>query len=67
MVCKFIPTTHAKHRMIERGISREETTEAILKGAKKKKGNKIFALMRKIEVVFYQQPCNYRIITIYWR
>ena len=67
MVCKFIPTTHAKHRMIERGNSREEATEAILKGAKKKKGNKIFALLRKIEVVYYQKPCNYRIITIYWR
>jgi hypothetical protein len=67
MVCKFIPTTHAKHRMIERGISREEATEAILKGAKKKKGNKIYALLKKIEVVYYQKPCNYRIITIYWR
>ena len=67
MVCKFIPTTHAKHRMIERGISREEATEAILKVAKKKKGNKLFTLMRKIEVVYYQKPCNYRIITIYWR
>ena len=67
MVCKFVPTSHAKHRMIERGISREEATEAILKGAKKKKGNKIFALLRKIEVVYYQKTCNYRIITIYWR
>jgi hypothetical protein len=53
--------------MIERGISREEATETIMKGAKKKKGNKIFALLRKIEVVYYQKPCNYRIITIYWR
>ena len=67
MDCKFRPTTHAKHRMIERGISRDEATEAILKGAKKKKGDKIIAILRKIEVVYYQKPCNYRIITIYWR
>ena len=55
MACKFRPTTHAKHRMIERGISRDEATETILKGAKKKKGNKIFALLRdyrKIKLTF---------------
>jgi len=53
--------------MIERGISKIEATETILKGAKKKKENKIFAILKKIEVVYYQKPCNYRIITIYWR
>lgn len=67
MSCKFRPTAHAKNRMIERAISRDKAMEAILKGIKRYKDNKIFARLRGIEVLYIQKPCSYHVITIYWR
>ncbi len=39
-------------RMIERGISEREVSEAINKGSKRRKGKEIVAAHRQIEVVF---------------
>jgi hypothetical protein len=67
MAYAFRPSAHAKGRMIERGISRQEATEAIVKGAKRQNGPRIFAQLRGIEVVFVQRPCNHFVITLYRR
>jgi len=53
--------------MIERGISRQEATEAIVKGIKRQNGPRIFAQLRGIEVVFVQRPCNHYVVTLYRR
>lgn len=65
--CALRPTKHAKDQMVRRGISKEEILEAILKGAKKINGRKIITLFRKLEVVYIQKPCQYFVITPYWR
>ena len=65
--CTLRPTKHAKNQMVKRGISKDEILEAILKGAKKIDGMKIVALFRKLEVVYIQKPCQYFVITPYWR
>ena len=67
MQCSYRPTMHAKDRMIERGISRAEAIEAILKGSKKRIGPKIHTILKGIEIVYIQKPCNYHVITMYWR
>ena len=43
---------HARMRMVERGISESEVSEAINKGSKRREGKKIIAAHRHIEVVF---------------
>ena len=58
---------HAKDRMIERGLSRGGVLEAILKGAKRRIGRKIISKFKGYEVVFIQKPCNYHVITVYWK
>jgi len=53
--------------MIERGISRSEAEEAIVKGAKLRRGLKVFSRLRGIEVVYRKRPCNHQVITLYRR
>jgi len=53
--------------MIERGIARDEAVDALMKGAKMKRGHKILTRYRGIEVVYVQKPCNYQVITLYRR
>ena len=65
--CKFRPTIHAKNRMIERGISKDTAIEIILKGSKRYIKKKVFARLKGIEVLYVQKPCNFHVITIYWR
>lgn len=66
--CSFRPSSHAKDKMIERGISKEEILETILKGAKRAfEENKIISFFKGFEVVYRQFPCNYFIITVYWK
>ena len=67
MKCKFRPSKHAKEQMIMRGISKEEVLNCILKGAKRLYGRKIVSRFGKIEVVFIKKPCQYFVITAYWR
>ena len=67
MPCAFLPSAHAKDRMIERGISRWEAIEAMDKGAKRRNGPRIFAQLRSIEVVYVQRPCTQFVITLYRR
>ena len=67
MPCKVRATRHAEDRMIERGISRTEAAEAIMKGAKLRRGHKVLARSRGIEVVYEPRPCNHLVITLYRR
>jgi hypothetical protein len=64
MPCEFRPSTHAKDRMIERGISRREAVESMVKGAKRCDGPRIFTRLRGIEVVYVQGPCTSYVITL---
>jgi hypothetical protein len=65
--CSFRPSVHAKDKMIERGISKYEIIECIAKGVKKVFKTKIISLFRGFEVVYKPLPCNYFIITVYWK
>ena len=67
MACAFRPSAQAKAKMIERGISRQEATAAIVKGVKRQNGSRILAQLRGIEVVFVQRPCDHFVITLYRR
>jgi hypothetical protein len=67
MPCAFLPSAHAKDRMIERGISKWEAIEAMAKGAKRCNGPRIFAQLRGIEVVYVPRPCTQFVITLYRR
>jgi len=61
------PSRHAEDRMIERGISRAEAIETIAKGAKRRKGRKVYTQLRGIEVVYEARPCNQLVMTLYRR
>ena len=65
--CAFRPSKHAKDKMLETGISKWEMLDAILRGAKRRLQNKIISTFRGFEVVYRQLPCNYFIITVYWK
>lgn len=65
--CAFRPSKHAKDAMIERGISKDDILEAILKGAKRIFGQKILSTFRGFEAVYRQFPCNYFVITVYFK
>ena len=52
---------------MERGISRTEANEAILKGAKLRRGRRILSQLRGIEVVYESRPCTNLVITLYRR
>jgi hypothetical protein len=67
LTCRFRPSQHAKDRMIERGISRSEAEEAIGKGAKLRRGQKVFSRLRGVEIVYRKMPCNHHVITVYRR
>jgi hypothetical protein len=53
--------------MIERGISRTEANEAIMKGAKLRRDRRILTRMRGMEVVYEPRRCNNLVITLYRR
>jgi len=65
--CSFRPSMHAKDKMIETGISKLEILEVVMKGAKRTFENKIISRFKGFEVVYRQLPCNYFIITVYFR
>jgi hypothetical protein len=67
MECSFRPSAHAKSRMIQRDLEKKEIIEAILKGPKRIHENKIIATYKNFEVVYKQFPCNYFVITVYWK
>ena len=58
---------HARMRMVERGISEREVSEAITKGSKRRKGKEIIAAHRHIEVVFKIVNKEYYVITVMLR
>ena len=62
-----MPSRHAEHQMIDRGISVKEMFETINKGVRRLVGRKILALHKKIEVVYKSKPCHYFVITTYRR
>ncbi|MCK4971011.1 MAG: hypothetical protein KAS77_10795 [Thermoplasmata archaeon] len=53
--------------MIERGISRGEAEEAIARGVKLRRGQKVFSRLMGIEIVYRKKPCNHHVITLYRR
>jgi len=53
--------------MIETGISKAEILESVLKGAKRYFHNKIISTFKGFEVVYRALPCNFFIITVYWK
>lgn len=65
--CRFRPTKHVKIQMVERGISKEEIKDAIMRGAKRRQGPKIIASLRRIEIVFIPRNCNIVVLTSYRR
>ncbi|MBU2099667.1 DUF4258 domain-containing protein [Candidatus Micrarchaeota archaeon] len=65
--CSFRPSRHAKDKMIETGIPKIEILEGIIKGAKKIFKDKIVTTFRGFDVVYKQLPCNYFVITVYWK
>jgi hypothetical protein len=58
---------HARHRMIERGISEKEVSDAIQKGTKRNQDGKIVASYTYFEVVFKKVRDTYYIITVMLR
>jgi len=60
----FRLSAQAKDKMIERGISRQEATEATMKGAKRQNGSRILAHLLGIEVVFVQRSCDHFVIML---
>ena len=65
--CQLRPSLHAQDRLVERGITQGEILEAINKGAKRIHGERIIVLFRGFELVYRPMPCNYFIITVYWK
>ena len=58
---------HARLRMVERGISTVEVSEAISKGNKRLQGDKILAAHKNLEVVFKKQGDVCYVITVMLR
>ena len=67
MMCAYRPSRHAKDQMIERGISREEAMEVIMKGAKHLKDRNILSGYRRTVVVWRKVPCQFFVLTMYRR
>ena len=53
--------------MIETGIAKLEILDGVFKGAKRRFQDKIVSTFKGFEVVYRQLPCNYFIITVYWK
>jgi hypothetical protein len=51
--------------MVERGISKGEMMDTIIRGAKRRDGPKIVSMLRRIEVVFIPKKCNLVVLTTY--
>ena len=52
--------------MIAQGIGEQEVLEAIMKGAKRREGEKVVTRFRGKEAVFVKRPCRYFLVTVYW-
>ena len=70
-MCNYMPnikySRHARFRMVERGISEKEVSDAITKGSKRKQDEKIVAAYRHLEVVFRKVKEDYYVITVMLR
>ena len=64
--CRMRPSLHAADRMISQGSGHQEVMEALVKGAKRREGEKIVSRFRGKEVVFVKRPCRYFLVTVYW-
>jgi len=58
---------HARERMVERGISKNEISKAIQKGKKRTQNGKIIASYTYFEVVYKKIGDKYYIITVQLR
>ena len=58
---------HARFRMVERGISAKEGAEAVVRGSKRRPGEKIVAVHKHLEVVFRSIDGDCYVITVMLR
>jgi len=58
---------HARSRMVERGISASEVSEAVRKGRKFAKDKNIHAVFRHIEVVMRKADGDWYVVTVMLR
>jgi hypothetical protein len=70
--CQIRNRKHSEDKTIEWEIEKEKIEECILLGAKRIEkdsllGDKIIALYKGIEVAFLKRPCNFAIITVYYK
>jgi len=70
--CQIRHRKHSEDKTNEWEIEKKEIEECILIGAKRIEkdsllGNKIISLHKGIEVAFLKRPCNFVIITVYYK
>ena len=64
MVRRILYSRHARQRMILRGISEREVSEAIRRGRKRTQDGKIVAAYMYFEVVYVVRGEDIRVITV---
>jgi hypothetical protein len=57
-------STHARERMVLRGVSRREAEEAIRRGKKRRQGGQIVATLHYFEVVYVVREDTIRVVTV---
>jgi hypothetical protein len=70
--CQIRHMKHSKQKTNEWEIEKEKIEECILIGAKRIEkdsflGDKIISLYKGIEVAFLKRPCNFVIVTVYYK
>ena len=64
---RILYSRHARHRMILRGISEHEVSDAIRKGTKRSQDGKIVASYMYFEVVYVVRGDDIRVIAVQFR
>ena len=67
MVRRILYSRHARQRMILRGISEREVSEAVRKGTKRTQEGKIVASYTYFEVVYVVRGEDIRVVTVQFR
>lgn len=72
MRCQIRHRKHSKKKTTEWEIEKERIEECLLMGAKRIEkdsllGDKIISIHRGLEVAFVKRPCNFIIVTVYWK
>lgn len=67
LILKIELTKHAKEQMIDRGFSRNEIEEGIIRGTKTIQSDKIISTYKYYKIVYKKVKDVYYIITIMYR